>query len=676
MRFEARPRTHGLAARAGLVVLMGAIGATTFVSTAAAAGELETCRAEKRSCVLVTVPLDRTGTVPGSVRLRVERWRAKAPTQPPLFMLGGEPGQSATGTIDSSTIEWTLGRPGQRTRDVVVMDLRGTGRSGPLRCPGLDRAGLYGTTDAAAACAASLGPSRGFYTARDSAQDIEAVRRALGLERIALFGASYGAQVAFAYAQRHPDRVERLALDSAVLPGGSDPLYRSSFAAVPQLVRSECRRGMCRFASQTPTADVIRLAARLERRPLRGTLVDALGRRHSARVGPFALFRALGGGGPFDLPFGRELPGIVRNALRGDSAPLLRLQREARSIDARMPWPPAFRRVFSFAAYAASTCEESPLPWSRSAPLEERSRQAAAFVRALPPDAFAPFGRRTALASDVLELCRRWPNAAAPPDRPSALPAIPALVLAGRDDIRTPVSDAEAVAALIPGARLMRLHWTGHDVISSAGPGCGTEALRAFLAGSGERVVCNLAQKPRRAPDPPPLSLAEVSPEPGMRGRVGRTVMAVQLTLRDGADTLWDSPVATKGPFLRAGGLRGGSYALDLHSGRLTVRGASFVPGVRVSGWITSLLRGHDATRDGVLTIAGRTAAGGTLVMRDGLLRGELDGRTVETRLRGSIYSGRTIGLLRPRPSSVASGSATSSTSSRPAPLARLAHPR
>jgi len=590
-------------------------------------------------------------------------------------MLGGEPGESGTAKFDDDAVEWAVGRPSRRARDVVVMDLRGTGRSGPLRCPGLERAGLYGTTAAAAACARSLGARRGFYTARDSAQDVEAVRRALGLEKIAIFGFSYGAQVAFAYAQRHPDRVDRLVLDSAVLPGGRDPLYRSSFAAVPDLVRSECRRGMCRFASQTPVADVTRLAARLERRPLRGALIDPSGRRRSARVGPFPLFRALGGGGPFDFRLDRELPGIVRNALRGDPAPLLRLSREARRFDSRLPTVPAFTRFFSFATYAASTCEESPLPWSRSAPLDERPRQAAAFVRGLPRDVFAPFGPRAALASDVLELCRRWPNAAPPLERPTTLPAIPTLLLAGREDIRTPISDAKAVAQLIPGARLIRFHWTGHDVISTGG-GCAEEAMRTFLADRHERIVCNLAQKPRRAPNAPPLSLGEVSSEPGARGRVGRTLMAVQLTLRDGADTLWDSPVVTKGPFLRAGGLRGGSYSLDIYSGELTVRRASFVPGVHISGSITNLLRGGDARRDGVLTIGGRTAAAGTLVMRDGLLRGELDGSSVATRLRGSIYGGRTIGRPRSKRASGASSAATGLTSSPPASPARQSYPR
>jgi proline iminopeptidase len=42
--------------------------------------------------------------------------------------------------------------------------------------------------------------------------DVEAVRRHLGLDRLALLGHSAGANLAYRYAEQHPDRVERLVL--------------------------------------------------------------------------------------------------------------------------------------------------------------------------------------------------------------------------------------------------------------------------------------------------------------------------------------------------------------------------------------------------------------------------------------------------------------------------------
>ena len=75
---------------------------------------------------------------------------------------------------------------------------------------------------AAAVCAERLGPARARYTTQETVADLEAVRAALGYERIALYGTSYGTKLAVAYARAHPDRVERLLLDSVVAPDGAD----------------------------------------------------------------------------------------------------------------------------------------------------------------------------------------------------------------------------------------------------------------------------------------------------------------------------------------------------------------------------------------------------------------------------------------------------------------------
>ena len=67
-----------------------------------------------------------------------------------------------------------------------------------------------------------------FYGTRESAEDIESVRHALGVDRIALFGLSYGTKQTLAYAAAHPEHVDRLLLDSTVLPDGPDPLGLAS----------------------------------------------------------------------------------------------------------------------------------------------------------------------------------------------------------------------------------------------------------------------------------------------------------------------------------------------------------------------------------------------------------------------------------------------------------------
>ncbi len=59
----------------------------------------------------------------------------------------------------------------------------------------------------------------GGYTKKEMAQDIHALARELGYERIQIVGHDIGLMVAYAYAAQYPNEVERIALMDAFLPG-------------------------------------------------------------------------------------------------------------------------------------------------------------------------------------------------------------------------------------------------------------------------------------------------------------------------------------------------------------------------------------------------------------------------------------------------------------------------
>ena len=103
------------------------------------------------------------------------------PARGAVFVLAGGPGQSATAAFsgDGAGLLYAA----HRSRDAIVFDQRGTGLSGALRCRSLEEANLLDATTAAARCAAALGPRRGFYTSADTVEDMEAIRRELGVER-------------------------------------------------------------------------------------------------------------------------------------------------------------------------------------------------------------------------------------------------------------------------------------------------------------------------------------------------------------------------------------------------------------------------------------------------------------------------------------------------------------
>ena len=609
-------RGAGAALAAILALLASAPGAGAAVA-------FERCPTDdlaRLECARVVVPLDRSGGLPGQVRLHVERLPARRGSRPPVLALAGGPGQAASPARDLF-VDALLGTG----RDVLLFDQRGTGRSGALRCPELERArGLAEARAGAEICAGRLGPARARYTTLDSVEDVEAIRIALGVPRIALLGVSYGSKVALAYAGRFPERVDRLVLDSVEPLVGPDPFLADTRAAIPRALRAVCRLG-CAGVGRDPNPDLTELAARLRTGPLRGAVVDARGRPRPAVLGRLDLLDLLLAG-DIDPVARLGIPAALRAALRGDPAPALRLKRRALG-GGPLPEPP---QEFSVATYAATTCEEAPLPWARTAPAAERRRQALAATAGLPASAFAPFDRSTLLSSQILWLCQRWPSAEQAPALTGPGPgAVPALLLAGEGDLRTPVEAARRVAESLPGARLLVVPDAGHNVIADGG--CVDAAVRRFLAARAP------GRCPREEPleEPaavPPLLLDEVPPAGGVPGRPGRTLAAAGLTLQDVLGQLLPELLGglLEGDVdlsARGGGLRAGRYFTDRRGGGdarldIVLDEVVYVPGVRVSGRLSIGLRSG-----GRLRIDGPAAAPGTLVfsLTDGV-RGRLGG--------------------------------------------------
>jgi pimeloyl-ACP methyl ester carboxylesterase len=582
----------------------------------------------------MSVPLDRTGSVPGRVSLLVARVKARqrgGATQPPLIVLAGGPGQSATDAFLVGGLSVLY--PAYWKRDVIIFDQRGTGRSGLLRCRRLERTNLFGAGPAAGACARSLGARRAFYTTRDTDDDIDALRAALEAERVALYGTSYGTKVALSYARRYPDRVERLVLDSVAPVEGPDPYYRDSTAAVPRVLRSLCGR-VCGWTAD-PVADLSRLVQRIGARGgrLPGRVVDARGRHRTGRLTSVDLFSVLLAG-DFDPTLRAAFPGMVTAALRGDVAPMLRLRRRAIEIDAEPPPP----RVLSSGVYAATSCEEIPMPWPRSTPPDpaERHRLAAANAATIPDSAFEPFDRATALASDTLELCESWPAAPVAPDLGSGpFPDVPVLLVEGADDLRTPVENAQRAAQSFPRAQLVVAPDTGHSAIGSDFSGCAQRAFARFIQLRQVPNGCRRRPHAFQAEPPPPRRLAQIRPLRGTPGIRGRALAAMKLTLRDVISDALTALVFAPGnaSSARGGGLRAGHYRIDSHN-TAVLSDVAYVPGVTVTGRLEHFLARRQSGR---LRIGGPGAPHGVLRFHGLRFAGRLAGRRVRGNLRAPV---------------------------------------
>jgi hypothetical protein len=199
-------------------------------------------------------------------------------------------------------------------------------------------------------------------------------------------------------------------------------------------------------------------------------------------------------------------------------------------------------------------------------------------------------------------------------------PAVPALMLQGGADLRTPPEVSARVASRIAGAQRVLVPGVGHAVIGADPSGCGRRQLLRFLAGKAARAQCPPVATGVPPTAVPPVSFGALAPAAGLFGRRGRTVSAIDATL-DFLDFAL-SPAFSSG--YSGGGLRGGWFR---YGRRLTLHRVVVAPGVRVSG---------AERHDGVLRlrIGGRSAAHGTVVVsRHGRLTGRLGGRRVAARL-------------------------------------------
>ena len=585
-------------------------------------------------CARLSVPLDRSGAAPGRISLYVERRRAaRRPRRGVTLLLAGGPGQPATLALGGSRSSDRYREYAELTprNDLVAFDGRGTGRSGLLRCPELERTSLVDAGREAALCAKRLGGRRGFYRTTDSVEDIEALRAELGVERLTLLGVSYGTFVAQAYAARYPGRVERVVLDSILDVSGWDPFYREIFRAVPRVLRAVCR-SRCEGFTRDPVDDLGRLVQRLSEGALRGRVTLPNGRRRRSALTRQELFFTLIGGDLADVARS-AFPGAVSAALRGDLAPILRLKRRALASEgAGTP------REFSTALYAATTCEEIPFPWTRFSAPASRFAQIDAAAARIPLAELYPVDPATAAGNDFIRLCRRWPEASpapALPTRPGALPDAPVLMVSGEVDLRTPVEAARGALADWPEASLLVVPDTGHSTLSADLSGCVLRAMRRFLRGGPPPERCRRGRPAFPALAPPPASLGELRPPISVPGRRGRAVRAVEVTLFDVAEDALGNLLTGGSLRLEGGGLRGGRWSIDFEARRvpLVLRGVVVVPGVRVTGVIRDFGRRRQS---GSLRLSGPATPDGVLELARGEVRGKLGG----SRVRGSIAIG------------------------------------
>jgi len=403
------------------------------------------------TCSTLTVPLDRSGRLSGSLELQVAVADDADAPDGVLLVVAGGPGQP--GVRYAAPIADILGPIAQQYR-VVMYDQRGTG-AGALRCPALQAAvgasDLYPPPAAAVrACADAIGPARSLYGTDDVVADMESLRQALGVESWTIDGVSYGTFVAERYAIAHPDRVKRLVLDSVVPHNAGFELVPLELRAAARILQAACGR-RC-------VDDLSAVVRRLGDGP---ELLAAV-----TRMSADPTFRK-----PADLA------AVLHRARAGDTGPLRSLLRTLRGWESSPP------QDLSQGLHASALCADWRFPWGdSSAPLAARNASLAHAASQLSARDLEPFDRATATGIGYEQECLPWVS---PPTPPAArpLPRVPTLLLSGDRDLSTPLEWARREAAAAPDGKLVVVHGAGHSIQRPAMSATGRAALTEFLSG-------------------------------------------------------------------------------------------------------------------------------------------------------------------------------------------------
>ena len=453
----------------GLTLLAAAVA-----PTAAAAA---TCPYQAR-CGSITVPLDHSGATPGTLPLGYAILPATGPTTGTIFFLSGGPGESAV--VYTGMIRKELA-PLRASHDIVMVDQRGTGRSGAVNC---------NSQRSVQRCAKKLGAKRPFLTTVETAKDLDDLRAALALEKITPLGVSYGTKVAGEYARRFPDRTASVILDS---PVGVEPIdfdALGGIAAMPRILREVCADGPCAGTVKDAGAALFAAVKRVRETNVR---LRIGGGSERVREGDIFLVMRMS---DFEPALRADLPAVLASLAHGDAAPFghlfLRMS-DLGGVNALRLGLQQDDDGYSVSRFLATACVEAKLPWSPTSAPSTRGAAIAAYLKRLGSRPFAPFKPSIVNEAGVSAECRKWPSTQVPEPPPAATPDVPVLVISGRDDIRTPFEGAQAVAAAFPHATVLAVPHVGHSVLTTDPEGCALAGAAAFLAG---QPVAPCATKP------------------------------------------------------------------------------------------------------------------------------------------------------------------------------------
>ena len=359
--------------------------------------------------------------------------------------------------------------------DILISDYRGFGRSHPVGCKDVD---VGPATEASVeVCMRRLGPLANQLNARRAADDLEAVRKHLGIDRLDIYGESYGTFYAQTYAQLYPQSVRSMILDSALpLRADADVTFVASQLSGENPLQHFCKpRNEC--GSEAQLVPAWREAVAAARAGRSGPTAVDLAVIHVFSIWP-------------EVDLGRRVALLRPQEER--AAALLELSEKLRAQVAGMRADPMSTLFAAPSAAMAYACNDYPMPFSwsdapRAREQAARSYATHAFAADIAPFTWAEID--TALRetnglrvnSFRYEACLYWSYQDVVPAAYGAAPPIHTLLISGSMDTTTTPEMALMIARQWPAARILSVSDGDHFVLNGPKSTCARAAAIEFL---------------------------------------------------------------------------------------------------------------------------------------------------------------------------------------------------
>ncbi len=470
------------------------------------------------------------------------------PAPDPIVFFAGGPGEGVTDYAPG------VARSGMvKKRDVVLVDVRGTGGSNPLTCPyqtdgsrQLDLLEEFLPLEGVKACRAKLETSNDLstYVTPVLVDDVHEVVTALGYDKVNLSGGSYGTYASQAYMRRHPEGVRTAILEGVVAFDTRLPLEvaRNAQAALDGLLAECAAEAPCAAAFPDLAGDLRTVLTRIKEKPGRATVVDPKTGKDTERELSWAVVIQTLRYMSYSSASAQEIPLAIHLAAHGDWSIFARNATVYGGALGGMP----------DGLYLSVTCPEDVA--------RIRDEDVAAAVAGTYLGDYRIRQQRGA--------CALWPKTKLAADFWEPLhSSIPTLVINGERDPVTPVKDAVLVAKGLSNSRTIIVPDGAHGSDGLEGLDCLDEIQGRFVdqAGFDGLDIEGCLAKIRRPPFPtaPPAKAIELSAEEKERyvGTYAATEPPLEMKVRlDNGLLFADSPLS---PNLRISPLSPSEFRID-----------------------------------------------------------------------------------------------------------------